>query len=280
MVRASDFIKDGIPPKKKETLTSSQTWTAPNNIAADADGNHPVWVTMQGGGGAGGVSVGDANNNVNAGGGGGQAGHYTLHYKVLVTPGENITVTIGSGASGVQVSNGNIKTGEGGASSSFGNYVTAQGGDGGRGNINDFLRTVRANGGGSIRGLGSGTGRHGTPGAETYGSGSINSEDLIVHGAIGSGSRPFGGGGGYNTSHGFAGGSNDVTSGGGGGGIGGSGTDGVHKEILDGNSASASANTGAGSGGTAVRNWETTTYTANSGDAGSGLCIIEYFVKG
>lgn len=92
----------------KQRFTSSGTYTVPEGVTT-------VWLTMCGGGGAGGVVyIYGSSCCYGAGGGGGSA---ILDEPVTVTPGESISITVGTGGT----------TGAGGASS-FGAYKTCAGG--------------------------------------------------------------------------------------------------------------------------------------------------------
>ena len=78
----------GLPLLVHTTITSSGTWTVPNNV-------NYIWLFMRGGGGGGGAGV----TNTNGGNGGG-AGFPIRWYYQTVTPGDVWTVTIGAGGAG------------------------------------------------------------------------------------------------------------------------------------------------------------------------------------
>jgi hypothetical protein len=100
---------------EKQLFTSSGNFTV--SVGATA-----VYITMCGGGGGGGGGY-----DTKMGGGGGGGGGYTIKYLHAVTPGNNYTVTIGSGGVG-GIGNNN---GVAGGTTSFGN-VSVTGGGGGK----------------------------------------------------------------------------------------------------------------------------------------------------
>ncbi|MFA5853951.1 MAG: glycine-rich domain-containing protein [Patescibacteria group bacterium] len=101
--------------------TSSATWTAPAGVTA-------VNVEAWGGGGAGGGN----NDSANDGGGGGGGGAYAKKSNISVTPGNDYTVVVGAGGTGVASSAGNA-----GGDSYFidASTVMAKGGSGGNPNV-------------------------------------------------------------------------------------------------------------------------------------------------
>lgn len=112
------FIKGELSAQTTQTFTSSGTFTVPAGVTS-------VQVEAWGGGGAGGGV--NASFLATRAGGGGAGGAYVNNTAVTVTPGANITVTVGAGGTGVSAANG----GNGGTSS-FGSLVTANGGAGGK----------------------------------------------------------------------------------------------------------------------------------------------------
>ena len=98
-----------------QTFTADGTFIVPAGVTAL---DVKIWGA---GGGAGGMGY-----NTEAGGGGGGGG-YTMLATLVVTPGEEITVTVGAGGAG------GYNTGDGvaGGDSSFGAYGSAGGGGGG-----------------------------------------------------------------------------------------------------------------------------------------------------
>lgn len=102
--------------EKTEKITSTQTWTAPDDV-------YEVEVIICGGGGGGAKSQ---DNNIAGPSGGGSA-----YYEVLsVTPGSSYSISIGAGGSQANVDGGNASTG---GTSTFSNLFSATGGGGGRG---------------------------------------------------------------------------------------------------------------------------------------------------
>ncbi len=100
-------------------LTTSQTFTVPAGVTR-------VKATVVGGGGGGAYAATTTYQaDYSSGGGGGAGGAAIGVYSV--TPGNQITVTVGSGGAGGTNSNYN---GAAGGSSSFGNYCSATGGAG------------------------------------------------------------------------------------------------------------------------------------------------------
>ena len=99
-----------------DTYTSSGTWTAPAGVTS-------VTAEVWGGGGAGG-----GQNQNSDGGGGGGGGAYSIKSAITVIPGNNYTITVGTGGLGVASS-----CGGGGGDSWFVNTATilAKGGIGG-----------------------------------------------------------------------------------------------------------------------------------------------------
>jgi len=95
-----------------QTFTSNTTWTVPSNCYIIRE------IFVVGGGGAGGAG------GASGGGGGGGGGRITLVKDVNVSPGQNISVTVGPGGSA---------SGGAGGTSSFGS-VSALGGGGGGSN--------------------------------------------------------------------------------------------------------------------------------------------------
>jgi hypothetical protein len=147
----------------KQSFVTSGTFTIPSGISL-------VFVTGCGGGGGGGVY----------GGGGGAS---VIKVPFNVTPGQNISITIGSGGAG-QTSSGNPTNG---GNTSFGTYLVLNGGQSG-GTFTDTLAPVSPTGqGGQI-----GFGFNGGNAALGYGGNSV----FGLGGSPFNGSSSFGGGGG------------------------------------------------------------------------------------
>lgn len=204
-----------------ETFNSSGTFTVPAGITS-------ITVEGYGGGGAGG---GSTNAGffiifpfVRTGGGGGGGGYASS--ELSVTPGQNITVNVGTGGSG----NAGGSGGNGGASflSGFEGNFFAAGGNGGTGNTS----------GGSPPGGAGGTGNVGTISTAAGSTGGAGSTPLFLgtSGFGGNGAGPSGGTGGAAVTGGTndgitgntlgGGGSGSTTSGFGGNRTGGNGSNG------------------------------------------------------
>ena len=139
-------------------------WTVPCGV-------NSVDVEMWGGGGAGG---GDNTDNGQVGAGGASGGYISTTY--AVTPGEVITITIGSGGEGFSgLAGGN------GTATQFGSYGSAAGGAGGgldalagigpQDDGQDGFPGVNGGGAGGAGGAGNGNGADGQPGVPAGGGG-------------------------------------------------------------------------------------------------------------
>lgn len=161
---------------KTEIITSTRTWTMPSGVK-----NNTVQVRLFGGGGGGGLN-----------GGGGGGGEMAVQ-SIALTPGTQVSITIGAGGA----------CGAAGGASAFGGYLSASGGaaggyDGGSGG---------SGGGGGVRSLYSGGTTYYYPrsgGNATYGGGggagygADARSDETVHGGNGG---TYGGGGGITDVH-------------------------------------------------------------------------------
>lgn len=229
-------------PYVTEEITTSGTWTVPEGV-------HEVEVMLFGGGGAGYYRQ---SSSVNSGGGGGSG--YMNRGKFYVTPGQQIPVTIGAGATdyssdGGTTSFGDMLSANGGQSGSF-----YKGGDGfaGGGGYADSSENVPYRFAGHGVGGGDG-GWHGHELSRLFrgvSTATAQGGDLYVSSSSTS-SRAGGGGGGMNGGNGGKGGPN---GGGGGGGYG-------IKKLTSGTSGGTGY--GAGGGGT-------------SPAGAPGICVIQY----
>lgn len=249
-----------------EEFTSSGTFNVPSTVSV-------VWVTAVGAGGGGGGAGG---NTYNAGGGGGGAGELYLDYKVAVTPGASITVTIG--AAGTGGTGGN--NGTDGGDTTFGSLLTAEGGGGGKkgsssGSFGCCTQGGAGGAGGGAQGAASpGYTSHGTdadvgatptiftctqiPGSS--GGSGVDSEGALNYGSAGGASMKYAGGNGQG--HGGGGGAASYFgSGGAAGTTSGNGT------------AAAGTSYGAGGGGAGGN---TATLTNNGGSGAAGYLIVYY----
>lgn len=107
----------GAVIRKSVVINSSQTWTAPANLAGNT-----VWITGCAAGGSG------AQNGYLSGSDayGGFGGCFVEKYPVQVTPSTGYAVVIGAGGAGVTSGNG-----QSGGDTTFGSLLTIKGGDGG-----------------------------------------------------------------------------------------------------------------------------------------------------
>lgn len=125
-----------------EIITSSGSWTAPDNLVGSA-----VSVVLVGGGGAGGggsvrTSVSGIMTGKGAGGGG--SGYVAENSAYQVTPGDVISVTVGTGGTaGSASSSGTTAGGTGGTGGTtiFGT-ISASGGEGGVGGLGGNAETT------------------------------------------------------------------------------------------------------------------------------------------
>lgn len=113
-VSLNAIVGGSVVIKKSVVIDSSQTWTAPANLAGNT-----VWLTGCAAGGSGsqrstGVSTG------------GYGGNYCVKMPVIVTPSAGYLVTIPAGGAGVTTGDGNS-----GGDLSFGSLLTLKGGSGG-----------------------------------------------------------------------------------------------------------------------------------------------------
>lgn len=217
-------------PQGQQDFTTSGTFTVPTGVTQ-------VSAVVVGGGGGG---AGSANPDETGGGGGGGALAYVN--AISTTPGESLTVTVGSGGNGGGDGGGN---GTGGGSSSVSRGVTtlvqANGGNGGQHRGNGGAGGTVATGTGGSGGVGGdGSDRNNNDGGGGGGAGGYS-------GNGGAGAAFNDGGGGSAGSGGAAGGGGSGTSnaarGGGGVGILGEGTSGAASaDGASGNGGSGGAN--------------------------------------
>jgi len=196
-----------LAPMGSQTFTSSQTWTVPAGV-------YVITVECWGGGGGGGGTYTPGNND---GGGGGGGGGFRGGM-ISVSPGDMITIVVGTAGNGA----GNDHTGGNGGNSSVSHtngIITAFGGTGGGYSNNG------------------GTGGNGGGGSF---SGTISNQTSWNGGTGGTGNTNNGGGGGGGAGNAQNGGSGSVTTGGNGG------------NALGGNGGNGSTNDNAGGIGQVV----------------------------
>lgn len=247
----------------RKVFTSSTTWTVPTGVKS-------IKIHCTGGGASGGTSDKSSNASVKSGGGGG-GGYCSYKTNVAVTPGETLTITVGSG--GVHANNGgcvagNLSSvyrsgtalciGNGGSSSS--QRYGSNGGSGGGAGANLYYNDVTNAGSGGSNGSNGGGEAHyiGT------GQGTSTREFGASSGTL------YGGGGGAGAAHNWSSGSDtEKTSpagyGGAGGGASGGGESGA--------GANATAGTGGGGGGGGV---SYITGQKVGGNGGSGCVVIAW----
>ena len=118
-------IGGGLPGEQAQVFTSSGTFTIPTLITA-------VKVTVQGGGGGGGGASGGACPGPGIGGGGG-AGGAAITWLTSLTPGNTLSVTIGSAGAAGSSGGGNGGTGGTSSVASGTQTITTISGTGGNG---------------------------------------------------------------------------------------------------------------------------------------------------
>ncbi|WP_124921689.1 phage tail protein [Burkholderia sp. Bp9099] len=210
-------------------FTSSGTFTVPAAVTT-------IYVSGCAGGGGG---AGGAGNNGGqptygvggGGGGGGGAGQSIIRQAFTVTPGQNISITIGAAGS---AGSGQASTGTAGGNTVIGSLITLPGGGAGSPGSYPSGNTVTGGGGG-------GGGGNGYPPGQTGSDG-----NLVGNGGMGGGS-PFGGAG--------AGSKAGTTTGAMGVGAGGYGAGGGGGGGSYGTSSGTGAGGGAGSPGIAIIEW-------------------------
>lgn len=224
--------------------TTTQTFTASGTFTVPA-GVNKVTVKAWGGGGGGGGA--DSNDTQNRAGGGGGGGAFVLNNNVTVTPGANVTVTVGDGGT----AGNNPSPGGTGGTSTFASSspVNAPGGAGGITGLNADR-----------------TGNGGNGGAGTHNGG--NGAEAPSSAGQSTGSGGGGGGGGETGAGGNASGITAGTGGTGGGGAGGSGL------TSAGNGNPGNIPGGGGSGG-----WDNLGDIDRTGGAGARGEVIVSFVQ-
>ncbi|MBE3590015.1 MAG: hypothetical protein IMW98_04210 [Firmicutes bacterium] len=195
----------GVYSSGSQVFDASGTFTVPAGVTR-------IWIEMWGAGGGGGGGSNVAGTW--GGGGGGGSGAYLISNAVNVTPGQQITITVGAGGGGGASGNGGSgqNGGAGGASSCLG-YTAGGGGGGGGDNASNSDPASGGSGGTVVAGrwgiAASVNGNAGTQGGQNGGAGA---------------SAPYGGAGGAGgTFDGSGQGINGLPGGAPGGGGGGAG---------------------------------------------------------
>jgi hypothetical protein len=146
-------IEGNTVPHGKLKMTESGTFIVPDNVIK-------VWVTPAGGGGGG--EAGSGSGDDIDPGDPGFSGAIKWTEEVTVTPGESVTVTVGTGGSGGTEG----APGVAGGDTSFGSYITAAGGAGGGTVGAKQTREISINYGIGGAGSGGGYGTDGYPGTD------------------------------------------------------------------------------------------------------------------
>ena len=255
--------------KGQEVFNSDGTFTVPDGITE-------VDVLVVGGGGAGSGSTS----------GGGGAGGLVWKTDHSVTPGDNISVSVGAGGTG----GGPQSAGTNGENSSFGSIVATGGGHGSVGNDTDADAQPAGSGGsgggameydGHYETYGTGTSGQGYNGGDVSGGSNATAGGGGAGGVGSSVASGAGNGGiGKDFSHifGTSVGENGWFAGGGGGGFNsspgqgglGGGGDGINNDSTPDASNHGTPNTGGGGGG----GWNYN--TGSGGDGGSGVVIVRW----
>lgn len=183
-----------------QVFNSSGTFVVPTNVTR-------IMVELWGGGGGGGGGGCGGTNGSGTGGGGGGGSAYAKDL-IFVTPGSELSVTVGAGGgggNGSSVSGVSAATGANGGTSSIGG-INAQGGNGGGGGSTSDGGSVTEGFGGGGGGTGIGSGRISVTGQSGQ-SGGLNGASGATPNP-GSGGNAAGGGG-------FGGGNGNISPGGG-----------------------------------------------------------------
>ncbi len=130
----------GLVSSHIELFTGNGTFIVPDGITL-------VYAQVQAAGGGGGGRK-DGQGGANTGGTGGGAGSYS-HGTIAVTPGQNITISVGSGGN-AGTSSAIPTNGAAGGSSQFGTSIICAGGEGGLANSNSSSPPLLGGKGGSV----------------------------------------------------------------------------------------------------------------------------------
>jgi uncharacterized protein YjdB len=237
-------IVGGLLPWKK-VFNSSTTWTVPTGVTS-------VDVFLVGGGG-GGANTCNMNGQYAAGG---SSGFTKTVLAVAVTPGQQITIEVGAGGTGVTSTNGTAPA-----------YYA--GGVGGYSRFNND-NNIKALGGGSSATLTyAGTGGSGGGAGINQGGGSGGSDGSNAYGTgQGTTTKEFGESTGTLYAGGGGGGLYNTTGANGGAGGGGQGGGDLSAQVA----TSGTTNTGSGGGGANKQN----TTSRTSGNGGSGIVVVRF----
>lgn len=204
----SNFI-----PTRSPRLSSYLTVTTTNQTITVPDNIYMLYVRLWGAGGGGGGGGSSAHGAWGgAGGGGGGCGEIYLN----VTPGQQISITIGSGGGGGGYGN----SGGNGGSSSFGNYLTCGGGSGGGAGGSNTTAGVGGNVwvSSGVGGFGLVTNASGSMGTGSYHDSATGAKGGGTNGGVGGSGTSNGGNAGFGGGGGGAGANDDGNNYGGGAG--------------------------------------------------------------
>lgn len=168
------------------TSTGNTTWTVPAGVTA-------VEVLIVGGGGG---SGGGGNTGYHGGGGGG--GGVVYHPNFAVTPGANITITVGGGGSAGAQSGDSGFRGTNGGNSAFGTLIANGGGGGGGNSASGGLAGGSGGGGNLYSGAGGASNQPTYTGATVYGNSGGSGQSDYGSGGGGGGAGSTGGNGSSN----------------------------------------------------------------------------------
>lgn len=244
-----------------QTFNSSGTFTVPA-------GKNLLTVIGIGAGGGGGAGKGTGNNG-DAAPGGAAGGKFSIK-DIPVTPGSNYTVTIGTGGNGgspgAARNDSSFYNGNQGGQTSFGNIITANGGIGPIGNVNNATWSVAT--GGNVT-YNAGTADVATTGASSGLGGNFNT---YWTGATASSYNAGSAGGSDAAINSSAAGVSSLSVGGGGGG-GGAGTLYITGDPYPATSGGTLSNGGSGGnfggGAGGAGGWQTSSTQSNAGSPGS-----------
>ena len=155
-------------PTGTQTFASSGIFTVPTNV-------YNVFAIVIGGGGSGGTG----NASANYPGGGGAGGGGCAYGSITVAPGQQITVTVGSGGSAA------VPNGQNGSSGTASSFSTLVGGGGSGGTAGGTSLTGAGGSGGSYSGpygVNGNSGQNGYDNGSNASSGGIGGQPIMGHG--------------------------------------------------------------------------------------------------
>lgn len=268
-----DKTASNVQIRGQQVFTGSTAWTVPSGV-------YSIDAFCVGGGSAGESGY---DNKVYYAGTGGASGKTATRKAISVSPGQTISITVGSGGGFLNsgLYNNGPYTSQGGTTS-IGGYVSAAGGyhQTAGGNTGTIETNIGGSGGGQDysnsgydKGGGGSGGTNGTNGWTAYCTGYYGSSLLSKVGGQNTTTRAFSEGSGTLYAGGGGGGCGSYGDGfsGGAGGAGGGGAGGVGNR----NGVAGTAGTGGGGGGGGGR-WGTGGSRGIGGNGGSGIAIIRW----